>query len=582
MKKIFVVIFLLFIGVFSQIGEAGLSNLAFWKNHVSSLVFTTAAQSIYASNCSGAVTIQNKNWMGVATNVGANVTVNLSATGSVTFYSDSFCTQTVTTTTINSGSNSSTVYFISATTGSPVVTAAATNYSSITQTETISTNPYVWTGGGGNANWNTLANWSGGAAPGAGNLAVFDSTCASNCSPTVNVSINVGGVRMASTYTGTITQGAASTMTIGSSAWTQNGGAFLGGSSNMIFTGPFSLSGGSFTMTSAATSAKGSLWSVSSPAVFSSNSGSLSFGNTATDITMSLVVGDEQYNNVTFGGGNNTFNLTGSMKVYGNLTFSPFDSWDMWVNGSTISAYGNVTATFRGSRGTALVRIAGNAAGQTLSSSSLYAALSKIEIDAGTNTVTLGTTVSTNNGFSVTSVGTLITAGSTLWITGTDATVSAPGYTFNDLQFSVCTARLNNATLTIGGNLTLANGCGCGNYIHSGTMNVHGNVTATACDYRGSATLTFVGSGAQTMTGGEYRTWSTVGVAKPSGTLTFGSAVTWPGISVTSGSLDMAGWPLTLTTLSLGGNTLTKGAGVLTVNGVVQGTGSLFGGTIDP
>jgi hypothetical protein len=46
--------------------------------------------------------------------------------------------------------------------------------------------------------------------------------------------------------------------------------------------------------------------------------------------------------------------------------------------------------------------------------------------------------------------------------------------------------------------------------------------------------------------------------------------------------IDMAGFALTVKSLSLNGTVVTKGGGVLTVNGSVAGTGSLFGGTVNP
>jgi hypothetical protein len=44
----------------------------------------------------------------------------------------------------------------------------------------------------------------------------------------------------------------------------------------------------------------------------------------------------------------------------------------------------------------------------------------------------------------------------------------------------------------------------------------------------------------------------------------------------------MSGYALTVPGLSLNSNTLTKGGGILTVNSVVAGTGSLYGGTVAP
>jgi hypothetical protein len=64
------------------------------------------------------------------------------------------------------------------------------------------------------------------------------------------------------------------------------------------------------------------------------------------------------------------------------------------------------------------------------------------------------------------------------------------------------------------------------------------------------------------------------------GSLTLASAVLINGagqnLTLTAGNLNMNGYALTV------GNTMTKAAGVLTVNGTVVGTGALYGGTVVP
>src|SRR5207244_3715164 len=95
---------------------------------------------------------------------------------------------------------------------------------------------------------------AGGAAPGSGNTAIFDDTCSTNCSPSINAAIDVGGIDLSSGYGGTISQGA-HVVTIETS-YSQAGGTFAGGSSAIdLFpgtnSGVFTLSGGTFTSTSA-------------------------------------------------------------------------------------------------------------------------------------------------------------------------------------------------------------------------------------------------------------------------------------------------------------------------------------------
>ena len=91
------------------------------------------------SNFCGTLTIESRNSSDIAANVGANTTIALSVNnGTGTFYSDSGCTSTATTATINSGTSSVTIYFRSITApqsltliGTNVGYAAASKYLTI-------------------------------------------------------------------------------------------------------------------------------------------------------------------------------------------------------------------------------------------------------------------------------------------------------------------------------------------------------------------------------------------------------------------------------------------------------------------
>jgi hypothetical protein len=146
--------------------------------------------------------------------------------------------------------------------------------------------PFTWTGKGGNANWSTGGNWAGGVAPGASDIAIFDNdsltTCAANCSPTIDANLNIGGINMKTGFGGTITQGAY-TITVGSSGWTMVAGTFAGGSADITDYGDFSLTGGSFTSTSGYLSFPGPFGSlatltIANPSYFTHHSGTVSFG----------------------------------------------------------------------------------------------------------------------------------------------------------------------------------------------------------------------------------------------------------------------------------------------------------------
>lgn len=103
----------------------------------------------------------------------------------------------------------------------------------------------TWDGGGGDNNWSTAANWTSDTAPGTLDRAVFNGT--STKSATIDVPIDVAGILISTGYTGTITQGAGASVTVGSSGYSQADGTFLGGSAGLTFTDVFNQSGGAFT-----------------------------------------------------------------------------------------------------------------------------------------------------------------------------------------------------------------------------------------------------------------------------------------------------------------------------------------------
>lgn len=105
---------------------------------------------------------------------------------------------------------------------------------------------FTWTGGGGDANWDTPTNWFGSNPPSATDVAIFDGNCTVNCSPTINVSISVAGINMKCDYGGTIAQGAGNTITVGASNWSQANGVFAGGNANITINGQYIQTGGSF------------------------------------------------------------------------------------------------------------------------------------------------------------------------------------------------------------------------------------------------------------------------------------------------------------------------------------------------
>lgn len=114
----------------------------------------------------------------------------------------------------------------------------------------MAVNVNTWTNGAGNGNWNDAGNWSRSTVPGTNDVATFDGTNTSACN--INNNINIGGMNIASGYSGVITQSSGRTITLGASGYSQSGGTFIGGNSNFtISAGTFNLTGGAFTAPSA-------------------------------------------------------------------------------------------------------------------------------------------------------------------------------------------------------------------------------------------------------------------------------------------------------------------------------------------
>ncbi|MBL7687536.1 MAG: hypothetical protein JNJ49_05835, partial [Bdellovibrionaceae bacterium] len=155
-----------------------------------------------------------------------------------------------------------------------------------TDTATVTVNyqiPFTWIGSGADANWTTTANWLGGAVPGASDTAYFNNQCTTYCNPSINGNVSVLGLRMNTSFSGTIAQNNTNTITIGTSGWTQRAGTFTGGDSTITFSsGTFVQTGGTFTATSGtilftqpAISGNLTLFSVGAAATFAHNSGTL-------------------------------------------------------------------------------------------------------------------------------------------------------------------------------------------------------------------------------------------------------------------------------------------------------------------
>lgn len=475
--------------------SAGYYNTTFgFKARLPRLAMTTTAQNLYASLCSGVVTVQTRNGFGIATNVGSNLTVNLSAPAGVTFYTDSSCTTTTATVTVATGTSSASYYFISTTTGSKDVLATATGYLDASQTETVTTNPFVWTGGGGNTTWSTAGNWSGGAAPGVGNVALFDGTCSSNCSPTITANISTAGLRMSSGYAGTITQNAGVTITIGASGWVQLAGIFAGGDSTItINAANLILSGGTFNA--------GTTTVLFNIAV-------------TTNKTFYLTAGATIFNNLTLRGASyngGVMSVSSNLTVAGTLVVDNPNAGGNQINGGPILALGDVTAATNGrdSNGSAVIKMVGTGNSVRSLTGVSTANIGEIEIAAcaGCTVNVFGTIVMKSVNFTYTS-GIVNTGTSTFLFdmgapTNLTRNFSSGDIVFNNLTFNG--GAYNGgiiavpSNLTVNGVLQIDSGAGP-NRIDGGPILVLGDISATNYGRYGSSTavIKMVGTGNST------------------------------------------------------------------------------------
>lgn len=566
------------------------TNIAFKKAQQSKLVITTAAQNIFIGNCSDAISVQSQSTSGNPQNPASNLTVNLTTSGSMQFYSDSACTNSISNITIYAGSSSNSFYFMFTALGSETITAAASGYSSAAQAETAATNPFVWTGGGGNINWNNGANWAGGMSPSStSHYAIFDSSCVSNCSPTINASISIGGVRVKSGYSGTITLGSGNNLTIDAKGWVQAAGTFAGGNGAVTINGVSKISAGTFTSTSGNLTINKDF--TVSGGTFNHNSGKVIFSGTGYPINYAL--NGLTFNNVDFiEAAWGTIDLAGgSFTVNGNLKLDGLSGCGSYcsIENGTIKVKGNINIVNDGFYGAATIKLIGSS-NQTIDGSLANATgrLPSLEIASTGGTVSLVGNVGVNKNYTFTS-GTVNSGTSSLNFIGNDQNITPGTATYYNVTMS--NVNWQQKTL-LGGTMTVANdlylstviGCGLCN-LDNGTINVGRNVTVDNGGYRGSAVINMNGStnAVYTIIGGSNIPSGSVTINKSSSTNTVTLASNMPltntsqALTITSGILDLSGY-----TLSVNSALTIGAAGSLLCNGGSYTSGSLSNsGTID-
>jgi len=447
-----------------------------------------------------------------------------------------------------------------------------------------------WNPTSGNG-WNTGANWSPSGVPGAGDVAIFDGNT-NNADCALDATVNVTGMVLTNGYSGTVTQGTATPITVGASGWSQSTGTFSGSTNTINLglgspntTGPWILSGGTFNAGNQTINVRGiyvnSSWTYSG-GTFNAGSSTVSLWADNSTITIS---GSQTFNNLTMNGvyqthwANYTVPTGTTLTVTNTLSLldgGAVNAGFAFVGTGTIAAQGNITASClragNGYFGPVLLLINGTG-DQTFTNGG--AAMRCIEINKPSGTLSLAGTHRVSGGdwgqpgsWTYTA-GTLNAGASTITFIGENGGLTISGsHTLGNVSFvNVGPTHGNTMTIAAGTTLTVAgtlsfNAASGGSSIpiNTGTLNAQGDVSfsmGTACG--GTATFTFTGAATQQVsyTGTpNYCQFSPITVNKTGGAFTLATDL----------SLGNAGQKLVWTNgaVNLSSNTLTV-AGAVTI-----------------
>ncbi|MFO0416876.1 MAG: SUMF1/EgtB/PvdO family nonheme iron enzyme [Pseudomonadota bacterium] len=243
---------------------------------------------------------------------------------------------------------------------------------------------YYWVassqaGIGDAANWSLTnpGSCTGGGAgvPTSADRIIFDKDC--DIPASIDSNLSVAGLMIESGYTGTVTQEAGVTLTVGTDHFSMSGGTFMGSAASIDINGDFTVSGGNFTSTS------GTLFAGKGFAItggtFSHNSGIIKWDGIASgtfnapNISLNLVQIEKSANEFTGGTftisanttipldpsvafvvSNARFNEEFTLNNYGTIkiaTATPTMSLERFYNYGTLEAASGTTitsATFQG------------------------------------------------------------------------------------------------------------------------------------------------------------------------------------------------------------------------------------------
>lgn len=458
---------------------------------------------------------------------------------------------------------------------------------------------YTWDGGGsdgtcggvaGDGNkWSCNLNWSSDIVPTSTDTVTFDGTSTKNA--TISSAVDVAGWTIASGYSGTITQSGATAITVRASGFNQAAGTFTGGSGTftILSGGNFTLSGGTFTSTSGTLSAPKD-WTHTAGGTFNHNSGTVTFTSAGATNTWDVAT-SETFNNfsISVGGGvvltvatgdtlvvlgtfthNGGSFATGTIEARGPVTVgstsvqgnSPGTLSFLVAGDQVVTGNGGATANVLISKPSGTVSVTGD---QTFNG---------LTLSGGTFTSTTGTLTIRNNwthtagGTFNHNSGTVVArgAGSMTWDVTTSETFN--NFTTN-LDAGVVFTVASGDTLVVLGTFDQT---GAGR-VNTGTIEPRANMTTNATGASGTGTISFLTTGAQTITATGSVQIPNLNIAKASGTVTLSGSVTLASFNQSSGGFTGGSGSITDSgTFTLSGGTFTSTTGNLSITGAFTHT----------
>lgn len=461
---------------------------------------------------------------------------------------------------------------------------------------------FNWTGAGADNSWTTAENWQGGVAPGAGATVVFkDEYCGATCNSMMTAPVNVRGVQILAPFSGTITQGVGQGVTVGAAGWSQAGGTFIGSNADVTINGGFSHSGGNFQAPSAVVGFQRDV-TIGALATFTAGSSTVIFKNKSygnCNYTYTYSVGSTEFNNVVFDGSEYCAvgaSISGNLTVNGALTIQAAPGSVGILHGGNIVAKGNVTLVNNGYRGFAKLKLAGSTS-QSLTGG-VNASVGELVFESTGGIVSLAGEINVWGPISYTS-GVVDAVASHLvlqnvhnasWRACNSTYSWNPGpLVFGDVTMysdQYCGQRaIITGSFRVGGTLTVNSPAASAGQVDGGTIVALGNVSVLNRGSTGNSAFRFEGSSDRTlnMVTGSSLTNGTVTVAKTGAKVTqisnaqFNAAA--QDLTVQSGTLDMAGFNLTVNRNIINNGTLLRGVnpmcGNLSFGGTYSGAAAL-------